>query len=396
MSANGQHYVDPSSIPARPWAAGITTAAAAAASEQHTAAATAAAAASSPEQQVAAGDWQVTALAQRISGVGSSGSSSSSVVNAAGAAAAAAWDDAFVQQVLSAVQESTAQSVQRRAEAVDGSSSVSEVGQYSAMLQQQQLDLGSLAQLDRSRAGSAQRQQQQQQQQANAAGSIAQQQQQQAAFTAVGSLQQQQQQQQPGSSVADARIWQLLSIVKEQQQQQQQQQRSVSQPLQDWGYYGSAAAAAPCLQRAQWLAEEISRVQYSSTYSAVQTGNTNSSSEAALHQQQQQQSAEDYSLDLLPGLQRQLQQQLIAHLRQEVSSWQDVARVYEMFADHLNPGIVCWCLTALQRVYRQGLVAPGQQKQAAGRLMQQLLRLVWHWQQQLSVRVSELGLLHDI
>jgi hypothetical protein len=103
---------------------------------------------------------------------------------------------------------------------------------------------------------------------------------------------------------------------------------------------------------------------------------------------QQQQGAEASSAEVLLALYRQLQQQLIEHLSQEVSSWQDVARVYEVFADHLNPGIVCWCLTALQRDYKQGLVPPGPQKQASMRLLQQLLRLVWQWQQRLAPRVS--------
>ncbi|WIA38837.1 hypothetical protein OEZ86_002114 [Tetradesmus obliquus] len=88
----------------------------------------------------------------------------------------------------------------------------------------------------------------------------------------------------------------------------------------------------------------------------------------------------------MPVLYRQLQRQLTAHLSQEVTSWQDIARVYDMFGEHLNPGIVCWCLTALQRVYRRGLVPAGQHKAAARRLLQQLLRLVWQWQQHLTPR----------
>jgi hypothetical protein len=269
----------------------------------------------------------------------------------------------------------------------------------------QQEDLGSLAQLDRSRTGSAKRQQQQQrmdavesvlepqqqqQQQQALSDSRAQQQQQQIRATQQAQQQTDQQPQQSGGSIADARILQLLSIVKE-----QQQQRSVSQPGQGWGYYGSAAAAAPCLQRAQWLAEEISRVQHSR--SQIDSSSTTSSSSAVVDSSsssgnstaiEQQQGAEASNVEVLLVLYRQLQRQLITHLSTEVSGWQDVARVYEVFGEHLNPGIVCWCLTALQRVYRRGLVPPGQQKQAAMRLLQQLLRLVWHWQQRLAPRVS--------
>jgi hypothetical protein len=400
MSAAGQLHVDPSSIPARPWAAAIGTTAAAlaaalAAAQQHAAAA-AAAAVGSPEPQLAAGDWQVTALVQCIAGVGSStGSStgqSAGATPAAAAAAAASWDDAFVQQVLSAVQVSTAQNRQSSTAPADGSRSSSVSSRAGLGVALQQEDLGSLAQLHRSRVGSAKRQQQQQQM--AAVSSVLEQQQQQLQIPAT--QQAQQQQTQSGGSIADARILQLLSIVKE---QQQQQQRSVLQSGQGWGYYGTAAAAAaaPCLQRAQWLAEEISRVQYNS--SQTDTSSTTGSSSSVLDSSssstalEQQEGAEASSAEVLPVLYAQLQQQLISHLSQEVSSWQDVARVYEVFGEHLNPGIVCWCLTALQRAYRRGLVPPGPQKQAAMRLLQQLLRLVWHWQQQLAPRVSCWGLL---
>ncbi|KAF6252039.1 hypothetical protein COO60DRAFT_1644397 [Scenedesmus sp. NREL 46B-D3] len=264
MSAAGQLHVDPSTIPARPWAAGIGIAA------DQQAAAAAAAAVGSQQQQAAAGDWQVTALVQCMSGImtASSSSSSSSSVRPAGAApaasaptppaaaaAAASWDEAFVQQVLSAV------------------------------------------------------------------------------------------------------------------------------------------------QRAQWLAEEISRVQYNSTQAVTgSTASRSSSSSSSVVdgsgtalEQQQQQAAEATAAEVLPVLYRQLQRQLTAHLSREVTCWQDIARVYEVFGEHLNPGIVCWCLTALQKVYRRGLVPPGQHKQAAMRLLQQLLRLVWHWQQRLTPRVRVCG-----
>jgi hypothetical protein len=170
---------------------------------------------------------------------------------------------------------------------------------------------------------------------------------------------------------------------------------SSSSSIAGWGY-ASGAGVHSCLQRAQWVVEDINRVQYMAWQSSSSIDSSSTIDEqqqlaaaAGDASQQQQQQQQQQFAAVLSDLHLQLHKLLLAHLTREAPTWQAVARACEDYRPFLNPRLVTGALVALQRQHMQGRKPAPAERREVRDLVWRLLQLVWAWQADLGPRVSE-------